>query len=425
MKYTKRLCEKQVGYIHRFAMIGLTCVLVSCSSSTTPTGSEEALAPPPDTLGMQLLLQADVEAGQERTVCRYLVLPDEGKQVSRFEHSYTGVSHHLLMYATFLTADEVTDEPFDCSDGEAIEQVAGIYYGAQTPRGEVTLPPDVAYPFRSQEVVLLEYHLLNPTVTPVTATARLNLWYEANPEARPASTLFFYHNQILLAPLSEGAARMRCTVPKDIEMFFAAPHMHRRGTAFEAHIERGGTVAPLLSLEGWEDVPVLTFAPTESLSAGDVIDFRCTFNNTEDRIVQDGPSAVNDEMCIFVAGYYPVEGSPLVIPDELCSDGAVYFEGDTGCSEVLVCNDDTWWGVDPELHYSDDMIIKRHACHSRLCKSASQPFSDIQACIGDHCRDWCWPNSLCAERDCPECLSCIADACSIEKQACDQATCSD
>src|SRR5262249_20101999 len=108
----------------------VAALAVGCSDGATDTQepSLDVLAPPPSGQGRQLSMQQEVQPGEEIQYCQYMVLP-AGIDVGRFEHKYSLGSHHLVLYTTELTPEDVASdlERFDCDTRDSLK-FDGIVY---------------------------------------------------------------------------------------------------------------------------------------------------------------------------------------------------------------------------------------------------------------------------------------------------------
>lgn len=378
--------------LHRsFALVLCPLFSSACSGAAAQDG------PPYDPLVLEM--KASVPAGGEVFRCRYFILPDEPRDVIRFEHRYTQGSHHVLVYPTNLRGDDVADdlEAFDCSDRADLHQT-GLAYGADDePMGGLSYPAGVGMHLEAGQVLLLEAHYLNASNTDLEATVGVTLHFADEPVPVRAGNLFYYNWAILVAPApNEATARMRCVVPDDVELLFASSHMHRRGVEFGSWLVGGDLVEPrpLHSTEEWASPEAAVFDPPLSVRAGQRIEFECRYRNDLDRPVTEGESAAEDEMCMFVASYWPqmdVEAENCLIE----GSGPV-FEGIATCSESLSC-------VEAAVNEADAQM-----CYRTTCAASSSALSRFILCAGRHgCTD-----DACIERECLD-----------EYFACEQAAC--
>jgi hypothetical protein len=359
-------------------------------------GSPGTLAPPPAGEGLQLDMQANVAAGDEVTYCQYYVLPAEVIDIARFEHAYTTGSHHMLLFPTTKTAAEAAGDlaPFVCATRGDLGN-RGVAYGAQSPDGELVYPTGVAFQFESETVVMMQAHYYNPTDDPVDADVRVNMWFATEPVTQYAGTLFYYDWAIVVPPMPATAtARMQCVVPQDINILFASSHMHRRGVGYRSELTGAPLTEPrsLFETLQWESPDPAIYDPALPVTAGQIIHYECDYQNDLAQTVVQGPSAETNEMCMFVAGYYP----RLPEADENCftpGSGPLH-DGAATCLQTMQC-----------LGGAGDEIA-RQTCMTQTCRGSSIPFADVALCmVGNGCAD-------------PFCAPCAS-----QWSACQSATC--
>jgi hypothetical protein len=238
-------------------------------------------------------------------------------------------------------------------------------------------------------VVLLETHYLNAGDAALDAVARVNLWFAPAPVATLAGTLFLYDWAILVPPHAEARAEMRCAIPEAITLLGAVPHMHARGVGFDATLEPagGGEDVALYALGAGDPPSPVGYAPPIEVAAGSAIRFGCAYRNDGDAAVVEGPSAADDEMCIFVAAYYPA--LPRAV--ELCqgAGSAPVLDGDATCGEAVDCMLDAgvgnWAGG--------------QACVADACAGSAEPLARFVECVDAHA---CWGDEACVGSACLE-----------------------
>lgn len=358
--------------------------------------NDPGLAPPPDGEGVQLRFDASTPAGGETTHCRYFVIP-EGQEVTRFEHEIGAGGHHLIVYRTALDAADVTDEVFECGP------IAGpLTYASQLEREEFALPDGVGMKFSAGEVVQVEVHRVNATDAAQENEARLNLWFADEPLPAEAGSLFMYHRDIAIAPGETATARMHCEIPEDIEVHFLTPHTHTHATRFRVWVSGEGEESELvLDGNGYVDRDTRAFAPALSVRAGQSLDFECDYeNNTGDWIVE-GPSGVDNEMCLLLGQYHP-RMTELAEFCTMAGSGPVH-DGNLSCGEVLGC----------AAGAGQDQVTAER-CFVDVCAGASEELATMTNCGFNNCQEAC-PG--------PECFSCVLQRCEPEVGACQASSC--
>jgi hypothetical protein len=393
------------------APLSLLAVAVpGCGDDPVDAGPDATTAPllepPPDGDGRQLGLDVSLAPGDEIERCQYVVIDDD-LEVVRFEHAYTTGSHHLLLYQTGLTPETAPTDPFDCTGAPFSELgVSGIAYAAQVAGGELAYPDGVALKVQAGSVLLMQTHYLNASPDALDAEVRLNLWYGASPAEVEAGTLFFYDWAILVPDGAPATARMRCEVPGDVSLIFGMSHMHRRGVDYAAVVEAPGAGAAepevLFETTEWQGIEPRRYEPHRALAAGSVIDFHCDYQGEAGRTIIEGPSADGNEMCMFIAAYYP-RVDPAA---ELCAipgSGPV-LSGTQTCAQTVSCFQGT---TDP---------VAQEQCILDTCAASSQPAVDLMTCYNFQC------GAECADRG-PDCDACVFERCFAPYEACQQATC--
>lgn len=391
--------------------LALLLPLAACDDATEPVDTPDAgaalLAAPPAGAGQQLAMDVTIPAGAETEQCQYVVV-DRALAITRFEHAYTRSSHHLLLYQTALAAADAPPARFDCTGAPLTELgVTGIAYAAQVPTGDLAYPVDVALRAPAASVLLVQTHYLNASAEPLAAQVRLNLWTAATPPPIEAGTLFFYDWAIHVPAGQPATARMRCALPADVDLIFGMSHMHRRGVGYRAELDPSGGAAPttLFATTAWEGIEPRRYAPVQHVAAGDAIDFRCDFQGEAGRTIVEGPSAEANEMCMFIASYYP----RLDPATELCSgagSGPV-LTGTQTCAATVACVRDA--GSD---------AIASEACIVDTCAASSQPAADLMQCIFNRCGAGC-----AAPGAGGSCDACVIEQCGDEFSSCQAATC--
>ena len=400
---------------------------LGCSSTSEPTPPAPApdnqlLAAPASDAGFQLKLEIEVPPGVEGTWCQYFVLPKEPHDIGRYQSRYTPISHHLIAYQTALTAADpaVAQGVFDCDRSDRLRTQVGFHFGTQTASDDVTYPDGIGKRQQPSEVVMLEYHAINPGGEAVSAEAAINFWYSKSPIRTLAETLFFYQPTIFVAPGEAGRASMHCEIDGDISLLYAQPHMHRRGVGFEATVSDtpGGPRTPILETQTYE-VGTTTYEPFVEIIAGQAIDFTCHYQNSESFPVIEGSSAARNEMCTFASIFIPRGGSPLSTETRLC-DGAssgTRMHGTTGCAQSRACVE-ALRGAD---FTAESTLIARDRCYTSACQSGFELMQSFMGCQYENCRAECvTPTPPVDQAACDACerqhcgdldAACVAHAC--------------
>jgi hypothetical protein len=276
----------------------------------------------------------DVPAGVEKTVC---IVKDLGNSddlaVTGFTATLVPGSHHLIIYRTTATQEDLTPTP--CSpfvglvEGEA-EPIVLINKLAVT----WAFPAGVALEIPAHQMVRIEAHYINATDQDIQGVGTVT--FQGTPKAsaapyQPADFLFWGTTQIDIPPSAAASVGPNFqTGLAGTHMISVTTHQHELGTGIQAW---ASTAAGDLSNSIADDVdwsnpswrllsPVVDFDGTNGLS------YKCSWVNTTTSTVTFGESAL-DEMCFVGGYYYPSHGFDLCIDGE-CSVSASVADGGAG-----------------------------------------------------------------------------------------------
>ena len=347
---------------------------------------------------ISISLTTTVPAGSEIYRCRYLTLPPGERDIVRFEHEYTEGSHHILLYPTDLTPTEASrfDADFDCNSVGDLGQV-GLAYGAdEQPTGSMEYPEGVGLRLGSEQVVLLESHYLNSSDSDLEATVTVRMIPSEQPVEVLAGNLFYYNYAILIPPEpGEATSTMGCDLPEEINLLFASSHMHRRGTLHQSELVlRDGTRNMLHQTSDWASPMANVFSPALKVPAGSRIEFGCNYRNDLPHVVTEGESADTDEMCMFIASYWPKQ-SPEV---EACVGGTSgpMVSGSNTCIETLQCAE------------AATTYVEFQECIVEGCAGSSAAVHEFLICLEETGCD----SDECIETNCAsQALACAAANC--------------
>ncbi len=289
-----------------------------------------ALAPPAAGKGIQITMTDTIEPGVDTERCMFYKVGAEPLNMVKQLIEYTPGSHHLLIYLT-----PYTDIPTKTLGGQTIDttgvfpcgtngptgdwDVTNLVGGAQIAKGAPSIdgfPAGTAIKIPAGAVLLVNSHYLNAGETPLVTKAYINIYTIPAAEVTQEAGILFFYNPIIRVPsLGEAVARQRCPIKSDINLVGIESHMHRRGIGYVANSLNPGTGAAeeLFKTDKWADIETKILAPARSVKAGQLIDYTCSYKNTENRLVLQGRTT-KDEMCVFAAPYYPRD-----LKSEYCS----------------------------------------------------------------------------------------------------------
>lgn len=365
------------------------------------------LAPPKTGEGTQVSIDLPLAAGEERQVCK-LVLLDRKVNLNWSEGAYTKGSHHGLtarsMYRDSLPTENIRGETVgdasqvaSCeaigSDWNVLSVIAGGHTVGESARAWLhakgTLPDDVALKIDAGEVLILNFHMLNLTDHAVHACYKQNLYSIPDAQVKQEAGTMFYYNSFVTVPARQRAtATMACPVQQNVTLGDQVSHMHRRGVGYKAMLldgdplAGGKEIATLYEGTAWEEPLVKIEAPARKLSAGQWIQWSCEYQNTEDRAVAQGQQTT-DEMCMFLGTYWPRSDAmdfcmPAGSPNWY-SSSRLLSQGTMNGGQFLDC-----WNKSPQVvrgggpESSADRYASQR-CFTESCANVSGRIGDFSA----------------------------------------------
>ncbi|WP_437672451.1 hypothetical protein [Sorangium sp. So ce131] len=410
------------------ALVG-AAAFVGCSSSNTgPEPPDDGpLDPPAEGAGVQYRMVTTIEPGQEIERCQLFVAPPEGLNIQRDMVRYSGGSHHVLLFATAYTEIPAqtrrgvaldASQVHDCKDGpQADWDVTGVVSGSQSPDGNPILgdlPEGVAVKVAPGTVLVMNTHYLNTSPDPMETDARINLYTIPDEDVKTEAGMLFHYNPFIHVPArGESSARMRCTTEHDISVVRVQSHMHRRGVGYAAHkVGADGAMEQIYAHNKWEDVPTKDFSPFLELKAGESLDFRCDYTNTEARDVIQGPTT-KDEMCMLIGPYFPRSPAYERCRAEDGSIGTWFGTGTATCAETLSC-------ISTAKPLAEDGGAEFFGCVVNSCEGASASVSKLVNCQITGGFGAC--DEACGQGE-EACGACVQEACGPVVEACQAAAC--
>lgn len=411
--------------------VAAACALGALSGCGGDSAPEDlvGLQAPAAGEGLQFKMVSTMAPAFETERCQMFRVPPEGIAFDRSEVRYTVGSHHVLLFETPYTEIPTEDEHgvavdpmqvHECPEGAPERwDVTRVIGGSQNADGAnllEQLPAGVAMKVQPNTLVMMNTHYLNASPEELVADARINVYtVPVDSVEQEAGVLFYYNPFIHLAPQSTGKARMGCTVTKDITLLNLQSHMHARGVDYVANLVSadGKSEQELYTNTEWEGVPIQQFDGGLAISKGDVLDYECTYDNSEDRTVIQGLTT-RDEMCMLIGPYYPRDDAL-----ELCEDD----EGDyvaewTGSGEVD-CGQSFKCMLEAVELPGDEATEKYFGCVVNSCANASREVSDVIKCQLSSARGQCDDYDLGDD----DWVTCILDKCGDEITACGGSTC--
>jgi hypothetical protein len=421
---TSLRCNERVAWFAVVAAAAASIFFDGCSSDTsddpetvqppvehgTPPATDGCdaidLAAPKAGEGTQVTLEVPLAAGEERQVCK-LVLLDHKVNLNWSEGIYTKGSHHGLtartMYRDALPTENIRGETVDASqvatceslgaDWDVLAVIAGGHALGESPRTTLntkgTLPDDVALKIEAKEVLLMNFHILNATDHSVRACYKQNLYSIPDRQVKQEAGQMFYYNSFVTLPARQRAvARMACPVSQDVSLGAQVSHMHKRGTGYTATLldgdplAGGQPIAMLYNGTAWDEPLVEVNKPLRALTAGQWIEWKCEYENAEDTDIAQGQQTT-DEMCMFLGTYWPrsPEMDWCMAPGSADSYSAARLlaDGSMNGAQFLDC-----WNNSPQIvgGGGPDSSAERYAsqrCFTQSCANVSGRFHEFEA----------------------------------------------
>lgn len=403
------------------ALCALGLLALGCGAEAPPKDNIADFAPPPAGEGVQFRMLTTLDPGQEIERCQFFVAPPEGLNINHDLVKYTPGSHHVLLFQTpykqIPTQDRSkktrdTSGIFDCPEGATGDwDVSNVLAGAQTFDGGsmINFPADTAVKVPGGAVLLMNAHYLNASAKPLEAEVRLNVYTIPSSAMKNEGGMLFYYNPFIRVPaMSKASARMGCKVTTDITLTNIQSHMHKRGVDYQADLrdENGGLVKTLYTNREWENVPVGKFDPGLPIKKGSTLDYRCDYQNTEDRDISQGPST-KDEMCMLIGSYYPHT------PETgFCFERTFIGTGTNTCGQAYSC------ALLSAASGDDGGFF---GCVVESCPAVAPQLTEAIRCFfnrgGNTCRDACkTPTDA-------KCQECVTQSCQPAITACQAAKC--
>ncbi len=398
--------------LHALAVVAASLVvaLPGCSSSTSTasTGSDVVFA-----------LDTSIPAFGEAWRCRLVRMPHvDGETFVRGGTSdlSTG-THHFLLYRTSLKDIPAgKDQTSDCTESGAMQYARGWVTGSQVAHDGQDFPAGVALPFASDEVLLLEGHFLNPSGSAVDAHVNVTLHTAHKSDVtQRAGVLQFYDPYIYVAARGKGSAQMRCPIPHDITLLSAGSHMHKDGKRYDAFLDLPGaspsTEPFYTTTDNQHPAPWLG---VKSVPAGSFVRYACNYENVHDHDVTQGPSADEDEMCMFGGFYYPA----MQPEEEECYGQDQHGSGAQNCADTTACLAACPASSRPNFP-SGSLAVGAcwQKCIAESCPNVTHALFPQLTCTDEKC------STACVNALDPACATCVATECKTEWNTCQALAC--
>lgn len=392
----------------------------------SPGGSVN-LTPPRDGFGKQITLETTLAANFETERCAFWRAPAEGMNIVREEINYTPGSHHAVLWMTAYQAvptkdlagtDVDTSKTFDCGGGVfGVWNVTGMVAVHQTATGPSTvdgLPPGTALKVPGNALLLVNIHYLNASPKPIDTKLAMNLHTIPDAEVKQEAGILFLYNPFINVPaMGTATARMQCPVNSDLTLVNTQSHMHARGVGYVANVldPVNKTSREVYSGTEWAEVVARKLEPAAVVKAGNVFDFKCSYQNNSTRAVNQG-FTTNDEMCVLWGLYYPRD-----LKTEYCSLNGDFSGIAFGGNWV---GDGTKGGAESAACLQAATAKELYSCVTNSCPKISPEVSNAARCLATKGLKMCAAD---CDADPAACKACVAKTCAGYMQILGAATC--
>jgi hypothetical protein len=412
---TDRIKARAGAALLAFPVIMLA--FMACSSSSPP---DKTVKP------ASFELKFRTEPGQETHWCQYLRLPKgvSGEvMLTGYRWKMTSMHHWSLYRATPDVPEDVsTDEPFDCfAPGAAKYIQAAALTQEHELEDKTAFAEGAGFALESGGLFVFQTHSVNATDQPIEPTISIELDL-ADPSEVPnrLGLIQFYDPFIVVQPQSEATARMRCKIPRDLTLIRRWSHFHVHGVEANVFLDPPGGpsgTTPISSTTDWEHPPILL--DQLKLPKDSQVRMECKYQGRE-KLVLQGPDKLTNEMCMFIAYYYPELTPEEGKTDfENCVRGDWYGTGTKTCKDLLACIQSCPPGEAPNVTNTKvDVGPCWQQCLVDSCPSATTPFLGMRNCIESECLSECAGFSFG-----DACTSCVASKCLSDYAACQAAAC--
>jgi hypothetical protein len=258
-------------------------------------------------------------------------------------HNQLGpASVQMILSAVTDTAEQTT--PFECTPFASLFSQVGMtpLMITQAPDEQLAFPAGVGVALAANQMMRIELHYANLSPTDpatVQATSTLTTMPDADFQSG-ASFLAVEDTDISIPPDSSFTLG---------PVFFAFPAQYASATFFAVTSEEHhwGTSAQLWSASGatdpgtslylntaWSMPPLTPLLPPVPGTAGTGLKLQCNWMSTVPATITAGQSA-NDELCLFVAYYYPSQGPSVCVHTDRVAGGLdVCCPGSSSCASL-------------------------------------------------------------------------------------------
>jgi hypothetical protein len=189
-----------------------------------------------------------------------------------------------------------------------------MLFGSGVGTGELHLPEGTAVRLPAGQQIIMNLHLFNPGTDELTGTSGVLVrTAAAGTVVHEAEAVLMGRGFGLTVPPGESTLTVSCTMPADVTLIAAGPHMHVLGTHLRAVTEplEGDPVVLWDAPYDFDQQELRLLAAPVPLSAGSRVRTECTYRNDTGQSVSFGGGTL-DEMCFTNVFRYPAVADGVV-----------------------------------------------------------------------------------------------------------------
>lgn len=278
----------------------VACVLVA------GCGGSGATDPAPPARGFQIKTpDYMLAAGEEKYLCYAVQLAEVNDiAITGFQSYASEQVHHVEVFQSLGA------ETPGLNECDATFKLTWLpLFGGGQNAGGLQLPDGAGFKLPKNAQLLVQIHLLNATQKPVTQHLVVNMDYAADATAVTPAGIFAFGSMTIDLPAGVKGKQITssCTLPQNLNVFAAQPHMHKLGTKLEFELGSSEATAQVVyKRDPWQfgGQPIDNWI--NGMTSGQFGKVTCTYDNTTDHDVSYGEST-NDEMCYLVLFYTPFD----------------------------------------------------------------------------------------------------------------------
>ncbi|HVV53520.1 MAG TPA: hypothetical protein VHO06_27940, partial [Polyangia bacterium] len=285
-----------------------------------------------------------VAAGIEDTQCVVVRLGNSAAvHVGQIHNQAGPAAVQMIVYTSTDTTEQTT--PFDCTPFSSVFTQTGMTPLTITQNADETLtfPVGVGVALGANQMMRIELHYANPSATdPMTVEATSTL--TTIPDASFQSAAAFLALEDVDVSLAPGASQ---TTLGPVFVPFPANVVGAKFFAVTGEEHKWGTSAQLFAATSqvdpgtsiyldttWNTPPLTPLQPALTAAAGGGFNLQCNWHSQATAFVTYG-QASTDELCLFVAYYYPSQGPQVCVhTDQTGSAVDVCCPGGSSCGTL-------------------------------------------------------------------------------------------